>query len=157
MILLIINILLAFAWVLLTRNATYQAFLEGLIIAFVVLYIARGAYPKSKYFSRIPKTIIFILYFLKELIKANLMVAYDILTPEDKMSPAIIAYPLQCETDLEITMLANLITLTPGTLSIDLSEDKKYLFVHSMYVNDPEDFKKEIANGLEKKILELTR
>jgi multicomponent Na+:H+ antiporter subunit E len=157
MILFIINIILAFAWVLLTRDLTYQAFLEGLIISFIVLYIAKGAFPKSRYFSRIPKTIMFALYFLKELIKANLIVAYDILTPEDKMKPAIIAFPTKCETDFEITMLANLITLTPGTLSIDMSKDKKILFVHCMYVDDAEDFKKEITNGLEKKLLELTR
>lgn len=153
----IFNLLLAFAWVLMTGDLTYQNFLEGFIISFIIMYIAKGALKTNNYFARLPKAIFFILYFLKELIKANLMVAYDIITPEDKMKPAIIAYPLEAKSDLEITLLANLITLTPGTLSIDVSEDKEQLFVHSMYVNNPDEFKKEIAEGLEKKLLEITR
>lgn len=153
----LINILLAFAWVLLTGDLTYTGFLEGFAIAFIIMFFARRAFHKSNYFKRLPKAILFFFYFLKELIKANLMVAYDILTPEDKMKPAIIKFPLKAESDLEITLLANLITLTPGTLSIDVSDDRKYLFVHSMYVDDPNDFKNELKYGLEKKLLELTR
>ena len=86
------------------------------------------------------------------------MVAYDIITPEHKMRPAIIAFPLTAESAIEITILANLITLTPGTLSIDVSESRKVLYIHTMYLKStPEQFVEEIRNGLEKKLLEVTR
>jgi multicomponent Na+:H+ antiporter subunit E len=73
------------------------------------------------------------------------------------MKPGIIALPLDVKTDLEITLLANLITMTPGTLSIDTSEDKKVLYVHAMYLDDPEEYKKDLKSGLERKLLEILR
>lgn len=153
----LINILLAIAWMLLTGDLEFVNFIEGLFIGYIILFISRGALQSNKYFKRIPKFIAFVFYFIYELVKANLIVTYDIVTPKDKMRPGIIALPLDAKTDFEITLLANLITLTPGTLSLDTSDDKKLLFVHSMYIDDIEKFKAEIKNGLEKKLLELTR
>ena len=88
---------------------------------------------------------------------ANLRVAYDIITPKHRMEPSIIAIPLKVDKDFEITILANLITLTPGTLSLDVSSNKKVLYVHSMYVSDPKEFIDTIKTGFEKKLLEITR
>jgi len=78
-----------------------------------------------------------------------------LLTSRFLSSPAIVAVPLSVKTDLQITLLANLITLTPGTLSIDVSEDKKFLFVHLMYGANPDKAIAEIKSGFEKKILEV--
>ena len=102
---------------------------------------------------------ILILFYLKELVAASLRVAYEVLTPKDHMKPAVVAIPLDAETDLEITLLANFITLTPGTLSIDVSKDRKTLYVHEVYVEagDIEKVKKQIKGGFEKKILKITR
>jgi multicomponent Na+:H+ antiporter subunit E len=72
---------------------------------------------------------------------ANLKVAFDIITPKDYMSPGIIAFPLDAKSDLEITLFANLLTLTPGTLSLDVSSDKKILYVHALYVKDADSFR----------------
>jgi multicomponent Na+:H+ antiporter subunit E len=152
-----LNILLAVAWTLLTGHISAENFIEGLIIGYIILWISRSAFGASKYFRKIPKAISFFFYFLKELIVANIKVAYDIITPTDYMKPGIIAIPLDAETDFEITLLANLITLTPGTLSLDVSSDKKVLYLHALYVDDPEKFKLEIKNELEKKLLEVLR
>jgi len=65
--------------------------------------------------------------------------------------------PLDAKTDLEITLLANLISLTPGTLSLDVSENGEFLFVHTMYVHDKEEFIHSVKNGFERKVLELLR
>ena len=73
------------------------------------------------------------------------------------MRPGVIGIPLDAETDLEITMLANVISLTPGTLSLDVSEDRKTLYIHAMYVENPDDLRTEIKDGLEKRLLELLR
>jgi multicomponent Na+:H+ antiporter subunit E len=79
------------------------------------------------------------------------------MTPNLYVKPGIIKIPLDVETNVEISLLANLITLTPGTLSIDVSDDKKVLYVHTMYVEDKEKFIREIKDGFEKRILLITR
>ena len=73
------------------------------------------------------------------------------------MKPGIIAIPLEAKTDFEITLLANLITMTPGTLSLDLSEDRRTLYVHAMYIHDPEKIRASIKNDLERRVLEVFR
>jgi multicomponent Na+:H+ antiporter subunit E len=154
---LLLNILLAIAWMLLTGELNPETFIEGIFIGFLILWISRTALGGSKYFSKIPIAVKFILYFIKELVKANLIVAYDIITPKDYMKPGIVAVHLDAKTDLEITLFANLITLTPGTLSLDVSSDKKTLYVHGLYVKDAESFRKELKEGLEKRLLEVLR
>jgi multicomponent Na+:H+ antiporter subunit E len=86
--------------------------------------------------------VLFSCYFLWELTLANLRVAYDVVTPTHYMRPVILALPMDADTDIEITVLANLITLKPGTLSLDVSVDRKVLYVHSMYLEEPHEFKK---------------
>ena len=93
-----------------------------------------------------------LLTFIYELIVANVQVAYEVITPGLKMTPGIIMVPLDVKSDLAITLLANMISLTPGTLSIDVSNDKKVLFVHAMYIRNREDFIRSIKNGFERMV-----
>ena len=86
---------------------------------------------------------------------ANLRVAYEVLTPGYQMRAAIIAIPLDAESDMEITVLANLITLTPGTLSLDVSADRKTLYIHAMHVHDVEKFRNDIKVRLERSVMEV--
>lgn len=153
----LLNILLAIAWMLLTGELTAENFIEGLIIGYIILWVSKAALGGTKYFKKIPKAIGFFFYFVKELIVANLKVAFDIITPKDYMEPGIVAVPLDAETDMEITLLANLITLTPGTLSLDVSKDKKVLYIHTLYLDDIEKFRTEIKDGMEKRLLEVLR
>jgi multicomponent Na+:H+ antiporter subunit E len=153
----LLNILLAFNWVLLYGEINAKTFFEGFFISFFLLYLAKDIFNDDKYFSKIINWMKFLFYFIKELIKANLIVGYDIITPKDYMQPAILAIPLDAKTDIEITLLANFITLTPGTLSLDISDDRKTLYIHAMYVDNPDKFKLEIKNGIEKKLLEALR
>jgi multicomponent Na+:H+ antiporter subunit E len=95
--------------------------------------------------------------FLYELVLSAVRVAAIVLRPKIELSPGIIACPLTVDRDFEITMLANLITLTPGTLSVDVSEDRKTLYVHCIDVPDPQATIDDIKNGFERKILEAFR
>lgn len=97
----------------------------------------------------------FALFYLRELLLANLRVAHDVLTPRHRMKPGIIAIPLDVKSDLEIISLANLITMTPGTLSLDVSTDRRVLYIHAMYIDDLEGLRSEIKDGLEKKVMEV--
>ena len=71
--------------------------------------------------------------------------------------PGIFAYPLKVDRDFEITLLANLITLTPGTLSVDVSDDRRLLFVHAIDCSDADKAVRDIRDGFERKILEAFR
>lgn len=99
----------------------------------------------------------FFFFYLGEIILANIQVAYDILTPQHRMKPAILAIPLDVKTDFQLLAINNLITMTPGTLSLDISPDRKTIYVHAMYVDDINAVKKEIKDAFEKRILEMSR
>jgi multicomponent Na+:H+ antiporter subunit E len=86
-----------------------------------------------------------------------LRVAFDVITPSQYMRPGVVAIPLTAKTDNEITMLANLISLTPGTLSLDVSDDRSVLYIHAMYVDDPDELRHEIKAGFERRVLEVLR
>jgi multicomponent Na+:H+ antiporter subunit E len=105
--------------------------------------------------TKVPQVIGFLVYFMVELLRANFRVALEVLTPDFNMSPAIVAIPLDIKRDIEITLLANLITLTPGTLSLDVSTDRRVLYVHTMYITDIEAFRREIKDGFETRVKEL--
>jgi multicomponent Na+:H+ antiporter subunit E len=151
------NLLLTFVWVALTGEFIFENFLLGFALSFFVLWISTAFGMPSTYFNRFINAIKLLFYFLWELLRANMQVTYDIITPKFHMNPAIIAIPLDAETDLEITLLANLITLTPGTLSIDVSDDNKVIYVHTMYLGTRENFIDSVKNGLEKRLLEVMR
>ncbi|SHI62920.1 multicomponent Na+:H+ antiporter subunit E [Mesonia phycicola] len=151
------NILLTFIWVAITGSFEFANYLFGFILSFIIMYVITKGRGSAKYFKIVPKLIGFIFFFLWELLKANLQVAYDVVTPTFYMTPGIVRVPLDAETNLEITLLANLITLTPGTLSLDVSDDRKVLYVHAMYLKDKQDFIDDIKNGFEKRLLEILR
>lgn len=102
-------------------------------------------------------SISFFFFYLGEILLANIRVAHDILTPKNRMKPAIVAVPIDVESDLQLLALNNLITMTPGTLSLDISPDRKIIYVHAMYVDDMAKVRKEIKEGFEKRILEMSR
>jgi multicomponent Na+:H+ antiporter subunit E len=97
------------------------------------------------------------LLFIYELVLSAWRVAVIVLSPRMDLKPGIIAYPLKVDRDFEITMLANLITLTPGTLSVDVSDDRRILYVHAIDASDPDATKRDIAEGFERKIMEAFR
>ncbi len=95
--------------------------------------------------------------FLRELLLSSLQVAWDVVTPRHRSRPGILALPLEARTDAEITVLSNLICLTPGTLSLDVSPDRRVLYIHAMFIDDPEQVKRQIKDTLERRVLEAMR
>jgi multicomponent Na+:H+ antiporter subunit E len=157
-ILFLTNILLALAWMAMAGSASWAQFLLGFAVSYLVLaWLASLLGKRSGYVRKLPATLGFIAFFIWELVLANLRVAYDVITPRANRSPAVIAVPLDAETDAEITLLANLITLTPGTLSLEVSPDRKTLYIHAMFAQDHEAFCREIKQGFERRVLELLR
>jgi multicomponent Na+:H+ antiporter subunit E len=154
----LMNILLSMIWIALTGSLAVPNFIFGFLLSFLIMWVVKsGEAEQKKYFVVVPRVISFVFYFLYELIKANIQVAYDVITPKFYMTPGIVSVPLDAKTDIEITLLANIISLTPGTLSLDVSDDRKVLYVHSMYIKDKEAFILDIKNGFERKLLQIMR
>jgi multicomponent Na+:H+ antiporter subunit E len=154
---LLLNILFAMAWVALTGEYTPVNFAAGFILSYLILWRLQRALGPTKYFQKAPQIIQFVIFFLWNVLLANLRVAWEVLTPGHGMRPAIIAVPLDLKTDAEITLLANMITLTPGTLSLDIAEDRSHIYVHAMYVDDIEEFRRTLKDGFEKRVREVMR
>ena len=110
---------------------------------------------KFDIFLRIFRLTGFVLFYLKEVVLSNIRIAYDIVTPRHRMKPGIIAVPLGELSDLQLLSLANLVTMTPGTLSLDVSDDRKVLYIHAMYVDDADALRREIKSNFEQKIKEV--
>jgi multicomponent Na+:H+ antiporter subunit E len=153
----LMNLLLSFLWVALTGSLSYSGFLFGFILGFFVLWIMNRNEKDRRYFYRLPKIFSFVFYFLYQLLKANALVAYDVVTPKYFFRPGIVRYPLNARSDFEINLLSTLISLTPGTLIMDVSEDKKTLYIHAMYLKTPEAFVEELRTGIERRLLEILR
>ena len=133
-------------------------FFVGFVIAFVTLRLCIPKDMRGSYYHKVGRTAYFCFYVIVELVIANVKMAYYTLSPLRKLKPGVLAVPLVEDlTDTELTILANLITLTPGTLSLDVSADRSILFIHFMHVSDPEEMRREIKEGFERRLLEVTR
>ena len=151
------NIFLALVWMALTGTFTFANFVVGFAISSLTMWLvgSGGEAAFIVYISRVFRFAGLFFFFLWELLIANLRVAYEVLTPGYQMRAAIIAIPLDAKSDLEITVLANLITLTPGTLSLDVSQDRKILYIHAMHVRDVDKFRHDIKARFERRVMEV--
>lgn len=153
-------IFLPLVWMALTGDFSAGNFLVGVFFSSLALWLTHptGEHAPLPYYLRKGRRwFAFGLFFLWELTLASLRITWDIITPRHRMRPAILAIPLDLKTDMEITTLANLITLTPGTLSLDVSSDRKVLYIHAVYVHDVEEFKRDIKRRLERRVMEIMR
>lgn len=132
----LLNLALATVFVALTGSVTFFDFVVGFIIGLGIVSLLSNASGDGGYVGRIWGLMKFFMYFMYILVKANLEVAWEIITPGFGMEPRILSYSVAGLTDVEVTTLANAITLTPGTLSADLSDDGDTLFIHAMYARD---------------------
>lgn len=152
-----LNLLLALVWTLLTGEFRPANFLAGFTMGYLALRLSRNVAGPSTYFEKPRALARFASFFLWALVQANLRVAYEVLTPRLRVRPGIVAVPLDVESDFAITLLANLITITPGALSLDISRDRRVLYVHTMYANDIEATRREIKEGFERRVMEVLR
>ena len=148
------NVLLALAWVAVTGILSALNLAFGFVLGALALSLIREQVGSVGYLSRLRRIASLFGLFLYELVASAFRVAKLVLSPDMDLAPGIFAYPLKLRRDQEIALLANMITLTPGTLSVDVSEDRRTLFVHAMDCRDPDAARADIANGFERKIME---
>ncbi|MGK6315286.1 Na+/H+ antiporter subunit E [Neorhizobium sp. DT-125] len=157
MITFLLSLVFAFIWVAITGSATLHNLIFGFALSTLSLWVVRGEVGARGHWRRLGRILSLLALFLRELALSAWKVAVLVVSPRMDLKPGIFAFPLTVDRDFEITLLANLITLTPGTLSVDVSEDRKTLFVHAIDCSDIEATKRDIANGFERKIMEAFR
>ena len=149
------NVLLALAWAALQGDFSLRSLLTGQLVGYVILValVRGGVLRTSPYIGRVHRVVGLAAYFCRELLRANLRLALDVATPRFHMKPGIIAVPLDATRDGEILLLSMLINTTPGSVALDVSPDRRTLYVHVMYMDTPEAARAEIKNGFERRVL----
>lgn len=153
----LMNILIAVMWTFMQSSYTIGSFIFGYIIGLFALFILRRFLVSEFYLRRVWAFVKLIMLFIVELIKANIDVVKVVLRPKLNHKPGIIAVQTNLETNLEITLLAALISLTPGTVAMDFSDDSKTIYIHALDAPDKDEFIDDIHNSFERAIMEVTK
>ena len=147
------NILLALAWAALHGDITPTNLLVGYGVGYGILaLLEKGGVMPSTLASRTWHAVGLAGFFVWQILLANVRVAADVLRPRTGIQPGVVAIPLDVTTDGEILLLSMLINITPGSVTIDLSEDRRTLYVHVMHVTSAEAARREIKDGFERRV-----
>ncbi|TDL30380.1 Na+/H+ antiporter subunit E [Jeotgalibacillus sp. S-D1] len=154
---LLLNFFLAFLWMFLQSSFTLASFIIGFFLGIVVIYAMRRFLSTRFYMVRVLAIFKLTGMFIWELIKANFEVLAIVLKPKMNMEPGIFKYDTELKHDWEVTLLSLLITLTPGTLVMDVSDDNGTLYIHALNIPDVNSAIASIKDGFEKAIMEVSR
>ena len=151
---------LGIVWCFVSGNISIVNFLFGTIISYALLRPLRTLYDSMGDDSlevlilKIPSLMRYFMKLAIEIMKASIFVAKIIIQPTINIKPGIISVPIRAKTDLGITTLSNTITLTPGTLTVDVSDDRSTLYVHCIDIDDADEIRNSIRDELEDYVLE---
>ncbi|MFD2630904.1 Na+/H+ antiporter subunit E [Oceanobacillus kapialis] len=153
----VINLIIAFLWMFLSESYSAPSFIAGYLLGILLLFMLRRFVPDTFYLRRFMKILALLLLFMKELLSSNLEIVKLVYKRKQDFEPGIFELPIDVKSNWEITLLANLISLTPGTLSVDIAHDNSKIYIHAMHIHDREEAITSIKDTFEKAILEVTR
>lgn len=153
--LLLLNVLLALAWSALMGNFDPPYLVFGFVLGYLILWLFYQKSPTPKYFREVPLVIEFVIFFLWEVILSNIRLTITILSPKMNLRPAVVAVPLDLKSEVGIVILSHMITLTPGTLSLDISSNRHTIYVHVYDLDDPDKFVDRIKSKFERRVREI--
>ncbi len=149
----ILNIIISMIWAFLHTSYTASDFLVGFVLGAILICLFSSTTDQhSFYLVRVCRILKLALIFLIELVKACFQVLYQVLQPELKIKPGIIKMDISLESPEEIALLANMITLTPGTLTVEVAHDNKALYIHTLVIDDAHAICQGIRNSFEANI-----
>jgi len=152
---LLLNLALALIWTFLSGDPTLQQFFIGFLLGFVALFPYRREDASHRYIYRTVYVLRFFGLFLYALASSVLQVAWEVITPAHHMKPGVVAVDIVGMSPLAVYLLSTAITLTPGTITLAVSGDRRRLFVHAMYAEDPKAVVQEIETLLKQPILKI--
>lgn len=155
---LLANILLALAWTALQGSLSLTNLVVGYGLGYLVLQLlSRGGVLPRRYMGKVGTFIGLFAFLIYELVLANIKLAIDVVRPRSTVRPGVIRLPLDVTSDAEILLLAALINLTPGSVALDVSEDRRTMYVHVLHMETPDKSREEIKHGFERRVLKLFR
>lgn len=153
----LINITLAFVWVLIVSDLSLGSLVWGYIIGIIPIYIIRRFLPGRFYLIRVYYILKLIVVFTIELVKANYELSRIVMSPKIDIHPGFFAYPCDLEEEWEIALISALISLTPGTLIVAISDDHSTIYIHGINALDVDQEIATIKNSFEKLIQEVAK
>jgi len=144
----------AIVWLFFTGSMNLLNIFLGLLLSYILFLIYGNFSVSNRRKIKILKILNLFAYFIWELILANLRVALEVVRPKLSMTPAIIEVPLEITRPYELLIFTGMVTLTPGSLTINFTDDNKTVYIHTMYYTSADEFRSYIKNGFEKKIIE---
>ncbi|MBX3176733.1 MAG: Na+/H+ antiporter subunit E [Candidatus Hydrogenedentes bacterium] len=152
---LLLNIVLALTWCAASGAVNVTNLVVGFLVGYAVLSVHPEITRNQNYRKKVYHFVSFVAYFGWEVIVGAIDVALATVWPFRRVRPGVVAVPLDTRSAAERTILANAVTLTPGTMSIDLTADGKTLYVHVIDAKDPEAVRRAIKRGLEARLIRL--
>ncbi len=140
----------AVLWVALWGQITLANVLSGVAVSIAVVLLARlpdtdiRSYGVARF--RPLRSLWFLVYFVAKLFQANVMLAWEVLTPRNTINPGIIGVRLRDCSDALVTLIANAFTLTPGSLTIEVTRDPTVIYVHVLHLNDPDRVRSDLVH-----------
>ena len=153
----LINILIAFIWMLLNEEFNPVLFGVGYIVGFVIIFTMRRFFTTPFYGRKAIAFVKLLILFIVELFKSSVGVIKEILRPTLKIKPGIFRSETILESDFEITLLISLLTLTPGSVVIEVDSKAKVMFIHAMDADDFHNNIRKTKRRFEKAIIEVMR
>lgn len=151
------NLLIALAWATVAGDFSPVNLFIGFVAGYVALYAFGEFYGGTRYHARMYAGFALALYFLWDLTKSCVAVAWAVLRQHHRGRSRFVVMPFDVESDFGKMLTANLITLTPGTLSVDVSEDGASLLVHAMFADDPDEVVAGLKDNIERRVIEVLR
>ena len=152
----LLNVVLALTWMFLTTSNSAASFIIGYLIGAIILFIFRRFFKTRFYLHKVVAVIRLLGIFIRELLIANFDVFKTIIRPKLELRPGIFTYETELKSDWQITLLSCLITLTPGTLVLDIGPDNKTLYIHALNLSEIKEMQQSIKNSFERIILEVS-
>lgn len=152
----LISLAVGISWLLLVNTVTLNAIVFATILGLVIPQFTRAYWPEAPRLRRPLKVAEFVLIVLWDIVVANIQVARIILfMPNASLRPAWVTIPLDLRTPEAITVLAGTITMTPGTVSSDLSACGRAILVHCLHAPDPDEVRDQIKARYEARLKEI--
>ena len=144
----LINLFIAFLWMFLQDEWSFLSFFSGYLVGLVVLFMLRRFIPTSFIYVTFIAIIKLFFVFIGELITSSILVIRQVLRPKINITPGIFTLKTDLEGDLEVTLLALLLTLTPGSVVVEVSSNGKVFYIHAMDIPESSDSVYKVARKI---------
>lgn len=155
----LLNVFIAILWMLLTDEDKIRAgtFMTGFIVGAFIIFFMHRFFGQQFYLRRVIMAVKLILIFISEIFQSSILVLKLILSPKINLTPGIFKFETILKSDGEVTTLALLLTLTPGSVVMEVSPEGNVFYIHAIDVEDSKEFLINSLKRFEKAIMEVTR